>query len=110
MVHAGPQVSFAGGPYTGSLDAWFQGTTLDDAAAVSSVSLITFTNARATVWPDPRFLAAPYLRGAVYRVWHGGELDDVLIDHPELDGEIELGNLLLMNGAELENQTVVTTP
>ena len=113
MVHGGPQVAFGGGPYTGSVDAMFLGTTLDEAAELASVSIVTFTNARATIAPDPRFLAAPYLQDAVYRLWHGGELDTVSVDHPAtqdhpaIGGLVELDNELFINDQLIDNRTFV---
>jgi hypothetical protein len=49
----------------------------------------------------------------VYRLWHGGELDGVRVDHPatqdhpSIGGLVELGNELHVNGEPVDHQTFV---
>jgi len=112
--------------YTGTVTAHFADNIIDD--AVPSRSLITFTNARATVFPcelDPALPPGPacttlsippvyweYLTNARYDLRHAGELDAGLIDHPELhpvDG-YNLGNLLVVNGEPVAYHTFVVVP
>ena len=101
--------------YTGTVKVTFFGTKLDEAAR-NGASLITFTHVRASVFPcelDPRndrsvcpsLSGNPpryweYLQGAVFEVWHGGELNSVKVDHPAIDpvDGRDLGNRLIING------------
>jgi hypothetical protein len=124
-VHAGMPGRAAGVRYTGTISARFDGNTIDP--TVEHPSLITFSNARATVFPceiDPAHTRATcpqlgnpptywdYLEHATYSLWHGGELDGALIDHPGTDpitGRV-LGNILMVNDGVVGYQTFVVIP
>jgi hypothetical protein len=129
MIHAGqPTVRTDGLLYTGVI-------TLDlrnNLVATPIRSLITFTNARATVLPceltaipptspnhcalafgvPPSTMRWEYLDNASYLLTHTGELDGGLIDHPgaqPVTGRI-LNNVLRINGALIGNQTFLVVP
>jgi hypothetical protein len=119
MFHGGMPTRRANPTYTGTIRARLSDNVLDGAIRIPA--LITFTNARATVFPcelDPEmpkgnkcrsitFSPAgqpvhwEYLRNATFDLQHEGELADALIDHPEhhpIDG-VPLNNHLVINGA-----------
>jgi hypothetical protein len=110
IIHAGPQVTLTGGPYTGTVQAAFYGNELDDAASASADALITFTNSSATIWPDPRYRPADYMRDGLFDLWHDGALDAALVDHPQFFRGVELGNVLLENGEAVPYGTFVVVP
>jgi hypothetical protein len=114
--------------YSGRLDVAFADNAIDESGITRAVSLITFTNSRATELPcelDPANTPAecPTLSGNPLQYWeyleasefdlhHGGELHGALIDHPEIepvDGRI-LGNLLVINNEVADYGTFVVLP
>jgi hypothetical protein len=109
LIFAGPQVALGGGPYTGTVEAAIFGTELDEAAA-EALAVVTFTNARATIWPDPRYRPADYMQDGLFDLRHGGELDTALVDHPQFFGGVELGNVYLENGEVVDYGTFVVVP
>jgi hypothetical protein len=53
-----------------------------------------------------------YLENSTFDLHHGGELDDPLIDHPEIDpgdGRV-LNNVLRINDEVIPHQTFVVVP
>jgi hypothetical protein len=129
IINGGQTVRRADGQrYSGTLHVTFTNNTIDEAGITRAVSLITFTNSRATELPcelDPAntplgcttLMGNPlqyweYLEASVFDLHHSGELDGALIDHPEIepvDGRV-LGNQLVMNDAVAPNETFVVLP
>jgi hypothetical protein len=102
-----------GGTFTGQIEATLTGNHLDPGTVAPA--LVTFTHARATVFPcelDPATQPCPtvmtannqplywtYLTDALFDIRYQHELDNALIDHPQLhpvDGS-PLNNLLMLN-------------
>jgi hypothetical protein len=126
LVHAGQPERRDSASYTGTVIARFADNVID--AAVATPSLITFTNARAVVYPcelNPTLLPGPacenlpappvpweYLTNARYDLRHAGELGSPLLDHPRLhpvDG-YPLGNVLVINREPFAYGTFVVVP
>jgi hypothetical protein len=114
--------------YSGALNVTFSANAVDEATVTRAVSLITFTNSRATELPCeldpantpaecPTLMGNPpqyweYLENSTFDLHHGGELDDPLIDHPEIDpgdGRV-LNNVLRINDEVIPHQTFVVVP
>ena len=114
--------------YSGGVDVTFANNAIEEAGITRAVSLITFTNSRATELPCeldpantlvecPTLMGNPlqyweYLEASVFDLHHTGELDGALIDHPEIepvDGRV-LGNQLFINDAEVDHETFVVVP
>jgi hypothetical protein len=129
IVNAGRPVRRADGQrYSGVLDLSFTDNAINESGVTRAVSLITFTNSRATELPCERDPANTpiqcptlggnplqyweYLEKSVFDLHHGGELDGALIDHPEIepvDGRF-LNNVLLINDEVAGHETFVVVP
>ena len=129
ILNGGQTVRRADGQrYSGALDVTFTANEIDEASVTRAVSLITFTNSRATELPCeldttstlldcPTLMGHPpqyweYLENSVFDLHHGGELDGALIDHPENDlgdGRL-LNNILRINDVVVDNETFVVVP
>jgi len=124
MIHGSPVMARRtdGQSYTGDVTAEFSNNVID--SAVVFPALLTFTNARATVFPcelNPTITVGcqqpgsgkwEYLKNALFDLWHSGELIGALIDHPEFhpfDG-YALGNTLVINRETVDYQTFVVMP
>jgi hypothetical protein len=126
IINGGQTVRRADGQrYSGALNVTFTNNTIDEAGITRAVSLITFTNSRATELPCeldpantkldcPTLMGNPlqyweYLEASAFNLHHSGELDGALIDHPEIepvDGRV-LNNLLILNDEEAPHETFV---
>ena len=114
--------------YSGVLDLNFAANAIEESGVTRAVSLITFTNSRATELPCeldpantklecPTLMGNPfqyweYLQNTVFDLHHNGELDGALIDHPGIepvDGRV-LNNTLRINDEVAEHQTFVVVP
>jgi hypothetical protein len=111
--------------YSGVLEVSFAANAIDEDSVTRAVSLVTFTNSRATELPcelDPANtpLECPtltgnplqyweYLEGSLFDLHHSGELDGALIDHPAIepvDGRV-LNNVLRINDQAHPNESFV---
>ena len=124
MIHGGMLTRHTDGQsYTGDVTAEFSNNVID--SAVVFPALLTFTNARATVFPcelNPTITVGcqqpgsgkwEYLTNALFDLRHSGELIGALIDHPEFqpfDGYAPLGNTLVINRETVDYQTFVVVP
>ena len=114
--------------YSGVLDLNFAGNAIEESGVTRAVSIITFTNSRATELPCeldpantkvecPTLMGNPfqyweYLQNSVFDLHHSGELDGALVDHPEIepvDGRV-LNNMLRINDEVADHQTFVVVP
>jgi hypothetical protein len=114
--------------YSGVVHATFVGNLIEATGVTRAVSLISFTNSRATELPCeldpantkvvcPSLSGNPlqyweYMEASVFDLHHGGELDGTLIDHPEadpVDGRV-LGNVLVINDEVVDHQSFVVLP
>jgi hypothetical protein len=124
MIHGSAMMTRRtdGQSYTGDVTAEFSNNVID--SAVVFPALLTFTNARATVFPceiNPTITVGcqqpgsgkwEYLTNALFDLRHSGELTGALIDHPEFhpfDG-YALGNTLVINRETVDYQTFVVVP
>jgi len=117
-----------GARYSGAVDVTFADNAIERVGITRAVSLITFTNSRATELPCeldpsnslaecPTLMGNPlryweYLQNSVFDLRHGGELDDAWIDHPAIepvDGR-NLDNELRINDEVVDNETFVVVP
>jgi hypothetical protein len=106
----------------------FFATAIDAETKQTASPLITFTNARATEFPCelnpangrdvcPSLMGNPpvywdYHEHTSYELWHGGELQGVRIDYPQIEpvDRRVLGNVLTINGDAIDYQTFVIEP
>ena len=114
--------------YSGNVNATFADNAIEEAGVTRAVSLITFTNSRATELPCelnpantpltcPTLAGNPlqyweYLEASVFDLHHSGELSNPLIDHPEIepvDGRV-LSNVLRINDEVVDHETFVVVP
>lgn len=129
IVNGGQTVRRADGQhYSGTLAVTFADNAMDELSVTQAVSLITFTNSRATELPCeldpantpltcPTLMGNPlqyweYLEGSVFDLHHGGELDGALIDHPEIEpvDNRALNNVLRINDEVVDHETFVVVP
>ena len=129
ILNGGQTVRRADGQrYSGALNVTMTANAIDEASVTGAVSLITFTNSRATELPCeldpantpltcPTLMGNPlqyweYLEASVFNLHHSGELDGALIDHPAIepvDGRV-LNNALRINDQVAPNETFVVVP
>jgi hypothetical protein len=129
IVNGGQTIRRSDGQhYAGAVEVTFVDNAMDDLSVTQAVSLITFTNSRATELPCeldpantpltcPTLMGNPlqyweYLEASVFDLHHGGELDGALIDHPEIepvDGRA-LNNVLRINDEVVDHETFVVVP
>ena len=129
IVNSGQTVRRADGQhYSGTVDVTFAGNATNELSVTQAVSLITFTNSRATELPCeldpantpltcPTLMGNPlqyweYLENSVFDLHHGGELDGAWIDHPEVEpvGGRVLNNILRINDQVAPHETFVVVP
>lgn len=114
--------------YSGNVNATFADNEINEAGVTRAVSLITFTNSRATELPCelnpantpltcPTLAGNPlqyweYLEASTFDLHHSGELSDPRIDHPATEpvGGRVLNNVLRINDVVAPNETFVVVP
>jgi len=129
IINSGQTVRRADGQhYSGAVEVTFANNAMDELSVTQAVSLITFTNSRATELPCeldpantpltcPTLMGNPlqyweYLEASVFDLHHSGELGGALIDHPEIepvDGRV-LSNVLRINDGVVDHETFVVVP